>query len=173
MTTMRAWSIRLFTLLGCAIAAGCGVSASATGLTPAFADIARDAHRYLKSDLVPAIGTARFPMTLAASRAKIKIGQLKVASEADKDVWLILTMVNVKSSELHNLTDMGGLNEVGGVLSRQSAVVQSAAQDVTGERDQCLAEAEGWLSGTAAKVAALKTGPCLRMVRQAAAILGK
>jgi hypothetical protein len=168
MAMVRALSIRLFTLIGAVIAAGCGgVSASATGLTPAFADIARDAHRYMKFDLIPAIGTGRFPMMLAASRAKIKVGQLKIASEADKDVWLILTMVNVKANESN------GMTEVSGLMSLPSTAVQSAAEDVTGERDQCMAEAEGWLSGSSSKVAGLKAGPCLAMARQAAAILGR
>jgi hypothetical protein len=157
----------LLTLSGCAMASGCGVAASETGLTPAFADIARDAHRYMKSDLIPAIGHARFPMTLAASRAKVKIGQLKIASEADKDVWLILTMVNVKSNESN------AMSEVSELMNLPAQNVQSAAQDVIGERDQCLSEAEGWLSGTASTVAALKAGLCLRMARQAAAVLGR
>jgi hypothetical protein len=53
------------------MAAGCGASASGTGVTSAFAKIGRDAHNYMKSDLIPGIGTARFPEVLAVSRAKV------------------------------------------------------------------------------------------------------
>lgn len=164
---LRACSLGLLVLSGSAMALGCGVSAGSTGLTPAFADLARGAHGYIRSDLLPAIGTARFPMTLAASRARVKSLQLKVASEADKDLWLILTMINVKSSESNSVKDLSAL------MDRPSPAADEVAREAAAERDQCLSEADGWLSGGASKVASLKAAPCLRMVRQAAALLGR
>ena len=166
--------IRMLALYGCAMAAGCGVSASGTGLTAAFTEAARDAHRYITSDLVPAIGTARFPVVLATSRAKVKILQLKAASDADNGVWLILTMINAKSNESHHTDELTGLmNQLSGDAQAASSDAQATSQDVANERDQCIAEAEGWLSGNSSKVAALKAGPCLQQARRAAAILGR
>ena len=159
--------IRTLAVFGCAMAAGCGVSASGTGLTPAFAKIARDAHNYMKSDLIPGIGTARFPDALAVSRAKVKIAQTKVGGDADQGVWLLLTMVNAKSYELN------GAREVAEMAPESSEAVREAAQDVTNERDQCLSEADGWLTGTAAQLRTLNAGPCLQQARLAASILMK
>jgi hypothetical protein len=147
------------------MAVGCGVSASGTGVTAGFAKAASDAHRYMKSDLIPGIGTARFPDTLAVSRAKVKIVQSKVAGDADHGVWLLLTMVNVKSYELN------GALELAGVISESSQAMREAAQDVTNERDTCLSEAGGWLSGTSSHLQALNAGPCLQQARLAAKIL--
>lgn len=162
---LRACSLGLLVLSGSTIAFGCGVSASSTGLTPAFADLARSANGYIKSDLIPAIGSARFPMALAASRARVKSIQLKVASEADKGLWLILTMINVKSSESHNMKEE--------LEVRPSRVAQSADDDLTAERDQCVFEAQEWLTAPESRVARLKTQPCLRQALQAAALLGR
>ena len=159
--------VRTFMLSGCAIATGCGVSASATGLTPAFVQAARDAHNYLKSDLIPRIGTPGFSTTLAAARAKTKLLEAKMANDTDKGVWLILTMAIVKTRE------MSSMGELTAVMDGPSAEVQAATRDVAAERDQCMTEAEGWLSGSASRVAALNAGPCLQQSRRAAAILGR
>src|SRR5262245_37297830 len=157
--------IRAFSLCGCVMAAACGTSASGTGLTPGFAKIAGDAHNYMKSDLIPGIGTPRFPDALAVSRAKVKIAQSKIAGDADQGVWLLLTMVNVKSNEAN------GAREMPDLVPGSSQVVQEAAQDVAKERDQCLSEADGWLTGTASQVRTLSAGPCLQQARLAAKIL--
>ena len=162
---LRAWSIRVLTLSGLAVAAGCGVSASGTGLTPAFADVARDAHRYMTEHMLTAIGTERFPTALAESRSRVRALKSKVSNDTDKGLWLVLTMINVKSGEA------GQMHEMRGYLDRSPAV-QAAARDVISERDACLAEARGWLSGTASKVPGLKAAPCLQSARQAAAMLG-
>ena len=159
--------IRGLTLCSCLMAAGCGVSASATGLTPGFAEAARNAHSYLKSDLIPAIGTAHFSSNLAASRAKVKIAQSKVAGNADQGVWLLLTMVNVKSDELN------GARELAATMNLQSRAVREAQEDVATERDTCLSEADSWLTGTSLLVASLNARPCLQQARLALAILTK
>jgi hypothetical protein len=160
--------IRGLALCGCAMAAGCGVSASGTGLTAGFAEAAKDAHRYMKSDLIPGIGTARFPSAYAVSRTKVRIAQTKVAGNADQGVWLLLTMVNVKSNESNGA---GELAEVTGM--QQSPAVREAALDVANERDSCMSEVDSWLSGTSSLVASLNARPCLQQARLALAVLNK
>jgi hypothetical protein len=113
--------------------------------------------------VIPQVGRPGFPMALAASRAKVKLLQPKVTSEAERDVWLLLTMVNVMASQSHSIQEIGG----------PSAGAAEAARDVAVEQTECMTEATGWLSGDASKLPALKAGPCLQRVRQAAAILGK
>ena len=163
---LRTWSIGVLTLSGLAVAAGCGVSASTTGLTPAFAEAAGDAHRYMTEHLLAAMGTSQFPRALAESRARVKTVRSKVSNDADKNLWLVLAMINVKSNEARSMYDLRNY------MDRAPQVVQAASREVIGERDACLAEAQGWLSGTASKVPALKAAPCLQGARQAAAILG-
>ena len=119
------------------MAAGCGVSASGTGVTPGFAEAAKDAHSYMKSDLIPGIGTARFPYVYAVSRTKVRIAQSKVAGNADQGVWLLLTMVNVKSNEAQRRARTGRNH----AHATQSAAMREAALDVANERDTCLSEA--------------------------------
>jgi len=155
------------TLCGCVMAGGCGVSASPTGLTPGFAEAAKPAHSYMASDLIPAIGTARFPNAYAASRARVKIVQSKVVSEADQSVWLLLTMVNVKSNELN------GARELAESMTSPSGAMQDAALEVASERDTCMAEADTWLTGPAVLIASLKSRPCLQQAKLALAILSK
>jgi hypothetical protein len=162
--------IRGLTVCGCAMAAGCGASASGTGLTPDFADAARKAHSYQKSDLIPGIGTARFPVAYAASRARVKIVQSKVASEADQGVWLLLTMVNVKSSELNGAREMA---ETMTLSPQTMRTMREAQEDVATERDTCLSEADGWLSGKSMLLASLKERPCLKQAKLALAVLSK
>ena len=149
------------------MAAGCGASATATGVTPGFAKVAKDAHNYMKSDLIPGIATARFPDVLAVSRSKVKIAQSKIGGDADQGVWLLLTMVNVKSNEAN------GAREMADLVSPPSEAVREAADDVANERNQCLSEADGWLNGPASQLRTLKAGPCLRQARLAASILMK
>jgi hypothetical protein len=146
------------------MAAGCGVSASATGLTSGFAAAARDAHNYMKSDLIPAIGTPRFPTVLAVSRTNVKLAQSKAASDADEGVWLLLTMVNVKSYELN------GARELAATMTLPSQAVREADLEVATERDHCMSEADGWINGTLA-LRILTKGPCLQQARLAAAML--
>lgn len=162
--------IRGLTLCGCVMAAGCGVSASPTGLTPGFGEAAKAAHGYMASDLVPAIGTARFPDAYAASRARVKIVQSKVASEADQGVWLLLTMVNVKSSELNGARELA---ETVNLPSQTMRTMRESALEVASERDTCMSEANSWLTGPSVLVASLKTRPCLQQARVAMAILSK
>ena len=159
--------IRGLTICGCVIAAGCGASASGTGLTADFANEAKKAHSYMKSDLIPGIGTERFAVTYAASRARVKIVQSKVANEAERDVWLLLTMVNVKSNELN------GAKELAATMNQPSRAMREAAEEVATERDTCLSEADGWLSGKSLLLASLKERPCLKQARLALAILSK
>jgi hypothetical protein len=156
---------RALALCGCAIAAGCGVSATGTGVTPGFAEAARDAHSYMKSDLIPAIGTARFPDAYAVSRTKVRLVQSKVAGNADQGVWLLLTMVNVKSNEAH------GARELAETMRMDSRVVREAALDVANERDTCLSEADSWLTGTSLQLPVLNAGPCLQQARLALSVL--
>lgn len=159
-------SLRMLLLCGCwAAAAGCGASATDTGLTSAFAKAARDAHSYMKSDLVPGIGSPRFPDMLAVSRAKVKIAQTKISGDVDEGVWLILTMVNVKSGEAHAARDMAG-------LVPPSRAVLEAANDVANERDHCMSEADGWVNGTL-QLPVLNAGPCLAQAKLAMSMLKK
>jgi hypothetical protein len=151
----------------CAMAVACGSADSGTGLSAAFADAARDAHRYMTSDLIPAIGTARFPSALAVSRSKVKLAQSKVSGEADQGVWLLLTMVNVKSNESN------GARELADMGRSPSRAAREAALEVANERDHCLSEADGWLSGKSALVQSLNTRPCLQQARLAASVLSK
>ena len=158
--------IRGLALCGCVTAAGCGVSASATGLTAGFAKAAKDAHSYMKSDLIPGIGTAHFSENLAVSRAKVKIAQSKMAGNADQGVWLLLTMVNAKSYELN------GARELAEEMPQPpSPAMREAALEVASERDTCLSEVESWLSGPAVLVASLNDRPCLQQARLAAKVL--
>jgi len=155
-----------------ALAAGCGVSASATGVTADFADVARKAHSYMTSDVIPAIGTARFPLAIAASRARVKVVQSKVAGEADQGVWLLLTMVNVKSDELNGSREMADTMN----LSPQARqTMRKAAIEVTTERDTCLSEANNWLNGagTPLHLQVMNEAPCLRQAKLALAMLSK
>ena len=103
---LRTWSIGVLTLSGLAVAAGCGVSASTTGLTPAFAEAAGDAHRYMTEHLLAAMGTSQFPRALAESRARVKTVRSKVSNDADKNLWLVLAMINVKSNEARSMYDL-------------------------------------------------------------------
>jgi len=162
--------IRSLTLCGCAMAAGCGVSASPTGLTPGFAEAAKPAHSYMASDLIPAIGTARFPDAYAASRARVKIVQSKVASEADQGVWLLLTMVNVKSGEVHANREMAAEMNLSPQTIRS---MRESALEVSTERDVCLSEANNWLNGagTPLHLRAMNEAPCLQQARLAAKTL--
>ena len=152
------------------MAAGCGASASGTGLTPDFADAARKAHSYQKSDLIPGIGTARFPVAYAASRARVKIVQSKVASEADQGVWLLLTMVNVKSNELNGAREMA---ETMSLSPQTLRSMRESALEVANERDTCLSEANSWLTGSGLLVGSMKERPCLQQARLALAVLSK
>jgi hypothetical protein len=157
-------------LCGCVMAAGCGVSASPTGLTPGFAEAAKPAHSYMASDLIPAIGTARFPDAYAASRARVKIVQSKVASEADQGVWLLLTMVNVKSNELNGARELA---ETMNLSPQTVRTMRESALDVASERDTCMSEAETWLTGSGLLVGSMKERPCLQQARLALAVLSK
>jgi len=158
------------TLCGCVMAAGCGVSASPTGLTPGFAEAAKPAHSYMASDLIPAIGTARFPDAYAASRARVKIVQSKVASEADQGVWLLLTMVNVKSNELNGAREMA---ETMNLPPQTMRTMRESALEVASERDTCMSEANSWLTGPGLLVGSLKERPCLKQAKLALAVLSK
>ena len=160
-------SMRGLVLSASALAAGCGVSASGTGLGAEFVNAAKDAHSHISSQLVPHIGEGRFPVTLGVSRAKVKLLQHKVTNDAEKGVWLLLTMSNALAAQSHSMDELAGLSRA------SSAATAEAAQDVVTERTQCITEAAGWLSGNAAKLPALKAGPCLARAKQAAAILGK
>jgi len=153
------------------MAAGCGgASTSATGLTPAFAKVAMDARRYMSSDLIPGVGTARFPVVYAASRAKVRIAESEVKSDTDQGVWLLLTMVNVKSNELNGSKEMAAEMDLSAQARRG---MREAAQDVTEERFQCMSEADGWLSGKSSMVSSLKKRPCLQQAKLALAVLRK
>ena len=168
---LRQW-LRRVTLCGCVLTAGCGASASGTGVTAEFAEAARAAHAYMTSDLIPATGTARFPLAIAASRARVKVIQPKAASEADHGVWLLLTMVNVKSGELHASREMAATMDLSPQTLRS---MRESAQDVANERDTCLAEADSWLNGasTPLHLKVMNDGPCLKQARLAESILIK
>jgi hypothetical protein len=168
---MRQWLPGLI-LCSSALAAGCGVSASATGVTADFADAARKAHGYLTSDVIPAIGTARFPLAIAASRARVKVVQSKVAGEADQGVWLLLTMVNVKSDELNASREMA---ETMNLSSQAMRTLRESALEVATERDTCLFEANSWLNGAATPLhlRVMNEAPCLRQAKLALAMLTK
>ena len=151
-------------LCGCVVAAGCGASASASGLTSGFAAEAKAAHDYMKSDVIPAVGTPRFPTVIAASRARVKIVQSKISGDVDEGVWLLLMMVNVKSNELN------GAKELAATMTAPSRTVREALREVENERDTCMGEADGWINNTLLKQVLTK-GACLAQARQAAAIL--
>ena len=159
-------SIRMLALSMCALAVGCGVSASGTGLGAEFKSAASEAYSHIKSQLIPAIGDARFAVALGTSRAKVKLLQPKATNEAEQGVWLLLTMVNVKSAESNAGIELAA-------LTHKSTASVEAAREVASERTQCLTEVEGWLAGNAAKLPALKRSPCLESARMAAAMLGR
>ena len=164
---LRRLILRL-TLGGCALAAGCGNSASGSGVTSDFAKAARDARSYMTSDLIPLIGTSSFPSALVESRTKVRMAQSKVSSEADQGVWLLLTMVNVKSDELNGTREMIKTMHLS---SQTKGIMRESALEVASERDTCLSEADSWLSGSSLLVASLKTRPCLQQARLAMAVL--
>ena len=159
------WSIRMVGVSACALAVGCGVSASGMGLNPEFAKEARVAYRYLESHVIPEIPNARFAQVLAESRAKVKGAQSKVSNNAERGVWLLLTMVNVKANETRGIEELS--------RTTPSAASQSAWREVVAERTQCMTELHGWLSGDESKLPALERSPCLQTARQAAAVLGR
>jgi hypothetical protein len=168
---LRQW-IRRLTLCSCVLVAGCGVSATGTGVTTEFAKDARAAHAYMTSDLIPAIGTARFPTAYTASRARVKLVQSKVAGDVDQGVWLLLTMVNVKSSELNGARELAATMNLS---SQAMRTMREGAQDVATERDSCLSEANAWLNGrsTPLHMQMLNQGPCLQTARLAYSVLTK
>ena len=155
----------ILVLGGCAMAAACGASRTSTGLTQDFVEAGRAAYSYMKSDLIPAIGTARFPDVIAASRARVKLVQSKVAAQADEGVWLILTMINAKVNESNGAREMAG-------LVQPSRAAREAAEDLANEQEHCMSEADGWLNGTLS-LRILKTGPCLQQATRAMAVLTK
>src|SRR5262245_41344270 len=130
--------IRGLTLCGCVMLRGSGASTATSRLSADVAEAARDAHNYMKSDLVPGIGTARFADAIAASRAKVRIAQSKVSADADKGVWLVLMMVNVKSNESNGASELARTVSVA-----PSRAAREAAQDLANELDHCMSEAEG------------------------------
>ena len=147
-----------------------GVSARGTGVTTEFAKDARAAHAYMTSDLIPAIGTARFPTAYAASRARVKLVQSKVAGDADQGVWLLLTMVNVKSNELNGAREMA---ETMNLSPQTMRTMRESALEVASERDTCMSEANSWLTGSGLLVGSMKERPCLQQARLALAVLSK
>ena len=140
------------------------LSTTSTGLSAGFAQAARDAHSYMKSDLVPGIGTPHFPENLAVSRAKVKIAQTKISGDVDEGLFLILTLINAKSSESHAAREMAGL------VLQPSRAVREAPDDLANELDHCMSEADGWANGTL-HMRILNGGPCLKQGKMAAAIL--
>ena len=166
---LRQW-IRGLILCSGVLATGCGVSASATGVTPDFAKSAKEAHAYMTSDVIPGTGTARFPFVIAASCAWVTIVRSKAASEADEGVWLLLAMVNVKANELHAAREMAATMTLSPQTMRS---MRESALDVETERDVCLSEANNWLNGagTPLHLKMMSQGPCLQQARLAAKIL--
>jgi hypothetical protein len=162
---LRAWLRRFVILCTSGIAAGCMVSATGTGLTPGFAAVARDAHEYMTSELIPVGRMPQFPDAMAESRAMVEAAEARVANEADRGVWLILTMINAKANETRKIYELQ--TETG---YRADATVE-ALKNVVGERTQCLGELEGWLTDDQSRVAALNRGTCLQLAKQAAANL--
>lgn len=161
---LRRWVLTL-TLCSAWVVAGCGASTTRAGLTADFAEAAKDAHNYQKSHLVPGIGGAHFSETLAASKAKVKVAEAKVANDADEGVWLILTMINVKSYEANGARELEG-------LVPPSRASREAAEDLTNEREHCMNEAEGWLSGKVLP-RVLNEASCLKTARLAASVVMK
>lgn len=160
----RQWTRALTLCAFFCVAAGCGVSASSTGLTKDFVEEGKAALSYMQSDLIPAVGTARFADAIASSRARVKLVQSKVKNDVDKDVWLILALINVKTYELN------GHKEMAGLPAMQTRTARRATEELTNERDACMSEADGWVNGTL-MLRVLQSGPCLQQGRQAAAIL--
>ena len=161
---MRTWSVGILSLLTSATVAGCALSATGTGLSPAFAEAAREAHEYIKMDMIPVGRMPQFPAALAESRAIVKDAETKIGNDADRGVWLVLNTINAKANETRKIYE---LEERTG---RAPATVAALA-DVVNERTQCLTELEGWLSNDVSKVPELQRGTCLRLATQAAAIL--
>lgn len=149
------------------VAAGCGVSARGAGLSPEFTAAGRDAHRFMEVHLIPEIRNARFARVLTESRVKVKHLQTLMTSEEERNVWLLLTMINAKANESRHLYELSLRDGV----PVSSSVAASQAVDL--ERRQCMREAGGWLSGEASPLAALTVGPCLVETKQAAALLGR
>jgi hypothetical protein len=164
---MMRQSIRMFGFLACAMAAGCGVSASGLGLSSEFTAAARDAHRYIESHVIPEIRNSRFPTVLTESRGKVKSLQAKATNDAERGVWLLLTMINAKANESR------GAYELSLRPNWSSPSLTAASQEVQAERQQCMNEVGDWLAGNASQLAALRAAPCLQQAKQAAAILGR
>jgi hypothetical protein len=163
---LRAQTLGPLVLSASLIVVGCGESTTKTGLTPEFAEIAGSAQAYIKSDLLPAIGTARFPTMVATSRARVKSAEAKIGNDADKGLWLILMMINVKSNESNSMQEE--------LLVRPNRAARSAMDDLNNEREHCVSEADQWLSAPPKFVVArLNDLPCVKLARQAAAMLGR
>ena len=164
---MPTWSIGILSLLTGATVAGCGVSATGTGLSPAFAEAARDAREYIKTEMIPVGRMPQFPAALAEARAIVKDAETKIGNDADRGVWLVLNMINTKANETRRIYE---LEERTG---RRAPATIEALKEVVNERTLCLTELEGWLSNDVSKVPELQRGTCLRLAKQAAAILAR
>ena len=135
------------------MAVGCGVSTTATGLGAEFAAAARDAHRFIDSQLIPQIGSPDFPSSLAASRAKFKLLQPQVTNEAERHVSYLLSMANALAGQSHQVLEL-------------ASAKRELAQELAMERTQCMTEVAGWLGGDASDLPRLKAAPCLRRALQ-------
>ena len=145
--------IRVLGVLACAVAVACGASTTATGLGPEFAAAARDAHRFIDSQLIPQIGSPGFPSSLAASRAKFTQLQPKVTNDAERNVSYLLSMANALAGQSHQVLEL-------------SPAKRELAQEIAMERTQCMTEVASWLAGDASNLPALKAAPCLRRALQ-------
>ncbi len=154
-------------MLACVVSVGCGVSARGVGLSAEFTAAARDAHRYMESHLIPEIRNARFARVLTESRLKVKHLQETMTSEEERNVWLLLTMINAKANESRHLYEL----TVRDGVPVSSGMAGSSAVDL--ERRQCMREAGGWLAGDASQLDALKSAPCLVDTKRAVAVLAR
>ena len=165
---MRAWSMGIIlSVVGTTAVAGCGVSATGTGLSPVFAGVARDAYEHITLDMIPVGRMPQFRAALADSRAIVKGAETKIVNDADRGVWLVLNMINAKASETRQIYELEERTR------RRTPATIAALKDVVAARTQCVTELEGWLSDDVSKVAALQRGACLQSAKQSAVILGR
>ena len=168
---LRRW-IRGLTLCGCVLAAGCGVSASATGVTADFAEDARAAHTYMTSDLIPAIGTARFPL---ASPRRAHESRSSSRKRPARPTTACGSSSRWSTSSRANYTPNREMAATMNLTSQTIRSMREAALEVATERDTCLSEANNWLNGasTPLHLQVMNEGPCLQQARLALAVLTK
>jgi hypothetical protein len=154
----------------CAGVSACGSSSAATsktGLSAGFKPAADELRRFVDEKLAQARDEATHDSNAAEARRQLADLRPKAATEADRNVFLLLAMLMSKDNQRTGLVFMA---RKGGV---KYEIVQSDISALYQAREACNSELLGWLGHKSADLRTLERGSCLLEAQQAAAILGK